>query len=210
MNLVLFGATGILGQRILAEALARGHNVTAAARHPTPVSSQSPNLCFQTADILNPARVAELAAGQDVVISAIGPGLGDARLITDAAKSLVSAFQRLPSVRLVVVGGAGSLEISPGVQMVDTPGFPAPWRVPALAHRDALAIYKASNIDWTYISPPAVIEPGQRTGRYRRGGDQLLKDDKGDSRISAEDFAVALLDEIEQPRSHRKRFTVAY
>jgi putative NADH-flavin reductase len=108
-----------------------------------------------------------------------------------------------------VVGGAGSLEVAPGVQLVDAPDFPAEWRAPALAHRDALAVYRTADIDWTYFSPAAILEPGERTGRYRTGRDQLLTNADGKSRISAEDFAVALLDEVERPRHLRERITVA-
>jgi putative NADH-flavin reductase len=112
--------------------------------------------------------------------------------------------------RLVVVGGAGALELAPGVQLVDTPTFPAHWKGLALAHRDALPLYQNSDLDWTYVSPSAIIEPGQRTGHYRIGTNQLLTDAKGNSHISAEDFSVALLDELEHPRFVRQRFTVGY
>ena len=112
--------------------------------------------------------------------------------------------------RLVVVGGAGSLEVAPGVQLVDTPEFPAAWKGIALAHRDALAVYRGAALDWTYISPAALIGPGERTGQYRTGTDQLLTDKEGESRISVEDFAVAFVDEIENQRFARQRMTVAY
>jgi putative NADH-flavin reductase len=114
--------------------------------------------------------------------------------------------------RLIVVGGAGSLEVAPGVRLVDAPAFPAEWKGVGLAHSDALEVYRNSEaeVDWTYVSPPAIIEPGERKGNYRVGGDQLLADEKGDSRISTEDYAVALLDEVEKPRHLRGRFTVAY
>ena len=113
-------------------------------------------------------------------------------------------------MRLIVVGGAGSLEVSPGVQLLETPEFPSAWKGVALAHRDALDAYRKSGLNWTYVSPAALIEPGRRTGQYRIGTDQLLKDEKGDSRISMEDYANAVVDEIEKPRFSRQRFTVAY
>jgi hypothetical protein len=112
--------------------------------------------------------------------------------------------------RLLIVGGAGSLEVEPGVQLLDTPQFPREWKGIAIAHRDALEIYRQSDIDWTYFSPAIFIEPGERTGKYRVGGDEVLMDSKGQSRISAEDYAVAMLDEVEKPKLHRRRVTIAY
>ncbi|HLZ57791.1 MAG TPA: NAD(P)H-binding protein, partial [Ktedonosporobacter sp.] len=110
----------------------------------------------------------------------------------------------------IVVGGAGSLEVAPGLHLVDTPDFPAAWKPTALAHRDALEVYRKANLDWTYVSPAALIAPGERTGTYRTGTDKLLTDEKGESRISAEDYAIAILDEVEHPHFIRRRFTVAY
>jgi putative NADH-flavin reductase len=110
----------------------------------------------------------------------------------------------------IIVNGAGSLEVAPGVQLIDTPDFPAAWRPVALAHRDALQVYRASDLDWTALSPVAFIAPGERTATYRTGTDRLLTDEEGQSRISAEDYAVALVDEIETPRFVLQRFTVAY
>jgi putative NADH-flavin reductase len=109
-----------------------------------------------------------------------------------------------------MVGGAGSLEVAPGLQLVDTPDFPAAWKSNALAAREALQIFRAADVDWTYVSPAAIIRPGERTGAFRVGTDQLLTNEKGESIISVEDFAVAILDEIETPRFVRRRFTVAY
>jgi hypothetical protein len=128
----------------------------------------------------------------------------------DAAKSLVTA-SRQSGKRVVVVGGSGSLEVAPGMQLVDSPQFPAAWRPIALAHRDALQVFRDEGGEgWTVISPAALIEPGQRTGRFRWGTDQLLADKAGDSRISMEDFAVAFVDELEAGRNLGKRITVAY
>jgi putative NADH-flavin reductase len=109
-----------------------------------------------------------------------------------------------------MVGGAGSLEVAPGVQAVDTPEFPPAWMAIALAHRDALQVLKGSDMDWTYFSPAALIEPGERTGKFRLGGTRLVANDRGESKISAEDYAVALVDELENPRRVRQQFTVAY
>jgi putative NADH-flavin reductase len=110
----------------------------------------------------------------------------------------------------LVVGGAGSLEVAPGVQLVDTPNFPQEWKGIALAHRDVLPILKASDLEWTYLSPAALIQPGERTGKFRLGGTQMVTDEKGESRISAEDFAVALVSELETPKHVRQQFTLGY
>jgi len=162
-------------------------------------------------DVREAGSVAVAASGQDAVISAVGPdGTAPPTLVIEAAWSLVTGVGRAGVRRLVVVADAGSLEVAPGVQLVDIPEFPAAWKPVALAHREALAVYRAADLDWTVVSPAAVVEPGQRTGRYRLGTDQLLVDERGESRISAEDFAVAVLDEIEQPRYRRQRITVGY
>jgi uncharacterized protein len=145
------------------------------------------------------------------VVNATGPRPGDASYdYPKVARSLIEGVGKAGVKRLIVVGGAGSLEVAPGVRLVDTPQFPAGWKGIALSHADSLPIYRKAALDWTYVSPAAFIEPGQRTGKYRTGGDQLLTDAKGESRISAEDFAVAVVDELEQKRHVRKRITVAY
>lgn len=202
MKIALFGAGGTIGQRIAAEARSRGHSVTALGR---------------STEVTDAAAVARAVAGHDAVVSAVGPGLGPAGqpvdMLSKAAHALLAGLRQAGVKRLVVVGGAGSLEVAPGKQLVDQPQFPAAWRPVALAHRDALGVYRRAtgpDVDWTYVSPAALIEPGARTGKYRVGGDQLLVDAQGQSRISAEDFAVAILDELETPRNVRKRITVAY
>lgn len=211
MKIALFGASGTIGQRIAQEALSRGHQVTALVRKPENVTLKHPNLTVQAADALDADSVAQAVAGHDVVVSAVGPGHADqAKNLVEAAHALTAGVPKAGVQRLLVVGGAGSLEVAPGVQLVDTPEFPEGWRPVALAHRDALAVYRSATFDWTYASPAAFIAPGERTGTYRTGTDQLLTNDQGESRISAEDFAVALLDEIEKPRFVRRRFTVAY
>jgi len=218
MRIALFGASGTIGRRIAAEALQRGHGVTAVVRDPTRFAKPADTLDVVKGDILDPASVAAAVRGQDAVISAVGPAhTGDVRpqMLVDAARSLIAGLQRAGVRRLGVVGGAGSLEVALGVQLVDTPGFPAAWRPVALAHRDALTVYRATpaaptGLDWTYFSPAALIEPWERTGTYRIGTDQLLTDAKGESRISAEDFAVAVLDELERGAHPRQRITVAY
>lgn len=212
-SIVLIGATGMVGQRILAEAVSRGHKVTAVVRETSRTGEHRANLSYRTGDIFDPATIAAAAVDHDVVVSAYGPGAGDASLIVKAAHSLIDAMTRVEPIRLIVVSGAGSLEVKPGLQLVDTPDFPAAWKPAALAHREAIDIYRKAGFaefDWTVVSPSALIAPGVRTGKYRTGTDQLLVDAKGESRISAEDFAVAIVDEIENPKFDGKRFTVGY
>jgi putative NADH-flavin reductase len=218
-NIALFGATGMIGQRILNEALSRGHNVTAIARDPSKISTRNANLTVKPGDVLKPESVAAAAAGHDVVVSSYGPRDGDPQQLVAAARSLIEgvaiANQKTgKSIRLIMVGGAASLEVAPGVILLDAPNFPAAWKGIASAHRDALLVLRAeaskAGVDWTYFSPAAFIQPGERTGKYRTGTDQLVADAKGESRISAEDYAVALLDEIEKPKFIGKRFTAAY
>ncbi len=211
MKIAVFGATGTIGRRIAQEALARGHDLTAVGRDPTRLDISHERLTAAKGDVLDASSVAAAVKGHDAVISAYGPGGSAApQTVVDAARSLIEGLGRAGVRRLVVVGGAASLEVAPGVQLLDTPEFPSAWKPVALAHREALAVYRTADLDWTYVSPAALIAPGEHTGRYRVGFDQLLVDANGESRISAEDYAVALLDEIEHPRHVRRRMTVAY
>jgi putative NADH-flavin reductase len=212
MNIALFGASGNIGRQIAQEARERGHNVTAIVRDPSQLDLAHLRLKAVKGDILNPAEVALTAAGHDAVISAYGPGLdGNPQLITEAARALLAGAQRAGVNRLIVVGGAGSLEAAPGVALMNMPEYPADWKPVALAHTDALAILQGNiDVDWTFMSPAQSIVPGERTGQYRTGTDQLLRDADGQSHISVEDFAVALVDELENPKFIRRRFTVGY
>jgi hypothetical protein len=212
MNIALFGASGTIGRRILNEALRRGHTVTAIVRDPTRINEQPSGMRSLAGNILDPQSVAATVAGHDSVLSAFGPSGEAPMTVVDAARSLIAGLKTAGVKRLVVVGGAGSLEVAPGVHLVDTPEFPVAWKWAALAHRDALNAFRAEggDIDWTYVSPAALMAPGERTGKFRLGGDQLLTDAEGQSRISAEDYAIAFLDEVEHPRHVRERFTVAY
>src|SRR3989454_4538971 len=215
MRIALFGAGGIIGRRILDEALRRGHQVTAVVRDPTGFSGPPDRVAVVRGAVADAAGVPAAVRGHDAVISAVGPAhTADARpqMLVDAARALTAGLPRAGVRRLLVVGGAGSLEVRPGVQLVDTPEFPTAWRPVALAHRDALALYRAAppGLDWTYFSPAALIEPGERIGTYRTGSEQLLTDRDRKSVVSAEDFAVALLDEVERPAHVCQRITVAY
>jgi hypothetical protein len=202
----------MIGQRVLVEALRRGHTVTAVARDTSKVTEKNANLRVERGDLTNPASVRSLVAGQDVVVSAFAPPQGQERQVADVARTLVEAVRVLkPSPRLVAVGGAGGLEAARGLRVIDTPSFPAFLKPIAQAHIDAYEdVYRKSDVDWTFFAPAALIQPGQRTGRYRTGSDQLVVDGGGSSSISAEDYAVALLDEVEKPHFRRSRMTVGY
>ena len=144
--------------------------------------------------------------------SAYGPGHDDVAKLVTVAHVLIAGVTAAGVARLIVVGGAGSLEVAPGLKLVDTPEFPAAWKGLALAAGEALDVFRAeaNALEWTYFSPAAFIQPGARTGTFRLGGDQLVTDANGESKISAEDYAIALIDELEQPAHIRQRFTAAY
>jgi putative NADH-flavin reductase len=210
LRIALFGASGNIGSRIAQEAVRRGHHVTALVRHPERMATVHPNLSIVKGDVTDPVQVEVAARNHDVVASAVAPPMQEMRQLVDAAKSL-SGVSRSTGARVVAVGGAGSLEVAPGVQLLDAPQYPQEWRPIGLAHRDALEVFRRQGGDaWTVISPAALIEPGQRTGRFRWGTDQLVADKAGNSRISMEDYAVAFVDELEQGRNRGKRITVGY
>jgi putative NADH-flavin reductase len=209
MNIVMFGATGTLGSRILDELLARGHNVTAVVRDPAKLAGHE-NVTGTSGDILNPADVADACRSADLVVSAYGPEPDNPQLLLNATISLIQGVKNAGVKRLVTVGGAGSLDVAPGVRLVDTHDFPKEWKAIALAHADALDLLKASSLNWTSASPAAFIHPGERSGKFRLGGNELLVDESGKSEISAEDFAIAIADEVENPKHIRQRFTVAW
>ena len=204
VKIALIGATGHVGSRILSEALRRGHQVTAIARNLEKLKAQ-PGLIPKTGDAKDAGRLAKLLAGHEAVISAL-------RFFQSVSpQKLIGAVKNAGVKRLLVVGGAGSLEVAPGVQLVDTPGFPAAYKPESLAARDFLTELKAEReLDWTFFSPSAEFAPGVRTGKFRLGGDQLLTQPDGGSKISMEDFAIAMLDELENPRHSRTRLTVGY
>jgi uncharacterized protein len=208
MNVVLYGASGMIGRRILEELLRRGHQVTAVVRDPGKVTA--PGVRVLEGDVTESASVAQTARGAHAAISAYAPPKGDEPIFSAAIHALLEGLSEAGVRRLIVVGGAGALEVAPGVALVDAPGFPEAYRDIAMAHRDALPILKSSDLDWTYLSPAGMIEPGERTGKFRLGTTSLVTDEQGESRISAEDYAVALVDELENPRHIRRQFTLAY
>jgi len=207
VKIAIIGATGLVGTKILSESLDRGHEVTAIVRNPETLPMH-PKLRAAKGDATEPAELASLVTGHDVVISAFNPGKDERGT---GARSIIDAVKRAEVERLLVVGGAGSLEVAPGKRLVDQPDFPAQWKDGALRTADFLDQLRGeTNLDWTFVSPAAMLAPGERTGHYRVGGDQFMTDSDGESRISLEDYAVAMLDEAERPQHHRKRFSVAY
>ncbi len=197
MRIVVFGSTGMVGSRIVDELSRRGHEVVGATR-----SSGS--------DISSVDAVASVAAGADVVVSAVS-ARGNPTGLRDAAESLVDGLRRSGVRRVIAVGGAGSLEVAPGVRLVDSPEFPADYKEEALDGAASLGFYRGvDDLDWTFVSPAAFIHPGERTGRYQLGGDQMLTDAAGNSEISAEDFAIAIADLVDSGDHVRARVGVAW
>jgi len=210
MKVVLYGATGMIGSRIMKELLSRGHAVTAVLRDPSKLKPQA-NVKIEKGDMLDPDSIAKLAWGAEVIVSSFGPPSGaQADQLSTAARALLAGARRAGAPRVIMVGGAGSLEVSPGLQVVDSPNFPDAYKPVALAHRDALHILRQSDLNWTSFSPAVTIQPGDRTGKFRLGQDSVIADDKGKSSISAEDYATALVDEVEQGRHTKQRFTIGY
>ena len=212
MKVALIGASGFIGSGLRAELLARGHRVTALVAHPEKLEPGD-GLSVVGSDALDSDRLAAQLAGHDAVISAFsGHAEQDVRgHYLRGVDSILAAVRRAGVPRLLMVGGAGSLNVAPGVQLVDTPEFPEQWKGSALGARDALERLRGEPaLDWAMLSPAALIEPGERTGRFRLGGDDLLVDAEGRSRISVQDYAVAMVDELEHPSHSRRRFCVAY
>jgi putative NADH-flavin reductase len=212
MKIAIFGAGGRIGSRIVDEALNRGHDVTAVVRHPENYTKIHDHLKVAKGDLFNSQDVETGAFDQDAVVSAYSPAAGTpASTITEVAIPLINGLKQAHLKRLIIVGGAGSLEVAPGKQLVDTPDFPEIYKAVSLAHREALKIYqKEKDLDWTFACPSAEIMPGERTGKFRTGTNQLLTDADGKSYISMEDFAVAIMDEIETPMHIQSLFTVGY
>jgi len=203
MKIALIGATGFIGSRLLTELTSRGHQVTAIVRNPEKVP-QGSGVTAKTGDVHDKDGLAALLAGHEAVISAVHFSASD-------PATLLAAVKQSGVKRYLVVGGAGTLEVAPGVKLFDTPEFPAIYLDEAKKGGAYLDLLKGeSGLDWTFLSPSAVIAPGERTGQFRLGKDQLLVDGTGQSRISAEDYAVALVDELETPAHARQRFTVGY
>jgi putative NADH-flavin reductase len=203
MKIAIIGATGRAGSRIASEALRRGHSVTGVVR--TPEKAATPQgMTLVKADATDPQALASVLRGHDVVVSA-------ARFQSLTAQPLIEAVQAAGVKRLFVVGGAASLETAPGRSLLDTPGFPEAYKPEASAGMIFLEdSRRVQTLDWTFLSPSGEFAPGERTGTFRIGGDQLLVAADGRSRISMEDYAIAAVDELEQPKHLKQRFTVGY
>lgn len=209
MHIALYGATGKSGSRILNELLSRGHQVTAIVRDLAKLAPR-PGLAVVQGDVSSAAGIAFKIKGADAVVSAYLPPEDDTDQLLTVNDRFVEAVKQTSVPRFLYVGGAASLEIAPGVTLLASGHVPAPWIPIATSHAKALEQIKKSDINWTVFSPAAFFEPGQRTGKFRLGTDQLISDDKHDSRISLEDYAIALVDELETPKHERARFTIGY
>ena len=209
MNVVLFGASGRAGSRVLQELLARGHHVTAAVRDPSKFSAPT-SVTVKQDDLSDPHHTASVLRGADAAISAYAPPHDDTDALVGVTVRQVAAVREAGVKRLIVVGGAGGLEVAPGVSLIASGHLPAPWLPIANSHVKAVEALRASDVDWTYVAPAAYFEPGTRTGMFRVGTDQLISKSDGESRISMEDYAIALVDELEQGKHRRARMSVGY
>ncbi|AZM53147.1 epimerase [Streptomyces sp. WAC 01529] len=233
MRIGVIGASGTISSRVVTEAVERGHQVTAFTRDASRIREERAGVEWRSLDVFDAEGVAAALPGMDVLISGYQPGnaaadfaatversVADPSVFVTAARSLLKALESHPRVRLIVIGGAGSLEVEPGLVHADSEehlhgsldrlGLPRSYAAAVRGHRDALNVLRVSNRLWTYFSPAEDIAPGRRTGRYRLGGDQPVLDEDGRSRISVEDAAVALVDEAELPRFVQRRFTIGY
>lgn len=211
MKIALIGASGFIGTALLNEALQRGHTVTALVRQPEKLPAH-PQLTALHSDVADTATLAAQLQGHDLVLSAFSGHSTSSILDYYLAgfRSIVAATKQA-GVRLLTIGGAGSLFVAQGVQLIDTPEFPTEWKASAEGARQALLQLRAEEVlAWTMASPAAMIAPGERTGQFRLGQDDLLVDAEGQSRISLADFAIAVLDEAEAARYPQQRFTAAY
>jgi len=211
MRLVVFGASGLLGTRLVTEALSRGHQLTAVARDATRIDDRGGQVATAAADVTDPGSVAAVAGGHDAALSAVTQH-DRPQMLVDAARGLLAGLSAAGVHRLVVAGGAGSLLVASGQRLMDTEGFHEEWKPEAVATAAALDVFRQAetDVEWSYVSPGALLAPGERTGHYRLGGDELLVDEQGKSAISMEDFAIAMLDEAEAARHPRQRFTAAH
>ncbi|MBT1154136.1 NAD(P)H-binding protein [Aminobacter anthyllidis] len=211
MKIALIGASGFVGTTVLKEAAARGHKVTAIVRSPEKVE-QIDGVTAVKADASDAEALKAAISGSDVIVSAFNGGWGDPEIYAKhlAGSKAIVAAAKAAGKRVIVVGGAGSLEID-GKQLVDGPHFPDAYKDGARAARDALAALRTeTGVEWSFVSPAIMMAPGERTGKFRIGGDQPVFDAKGESHISVEDLAVAIVDEAETPKHTGKRFTLGY
>jgi putative NADH-flavin reductase len=209
MKVALFGATGKSGSRLLNELVSRGHQVTAIARDTSKLSATSAVKVKQD-DLSDARRTADVIRGADAVISAYAPPADDTDALIGVTQRQVEAVRQAGVDRLLVVGGAGGLEVAPGVSLIASGYLPEPYLPIATSHVKALDVLRNSDVSWTYVAPAAYFEPGTRTGKFRVGADELITGANGESRISMEDYAIAMVDELEKGANRGKRVSVGY
>lgn len=214
-KLVIIGASGYVGSALLQEALRRGYEVKAIVRHPEKITVKDQKLQIVQGDISSEEAVSQFVKGADAVISAYNPGWQNPDIYEETLRNypfIINGCKKAGIKRLQIVGGAGSLFIAPGLRLMDSGEVPEKLLpgIKALAEVLFRFLLPEKSIDWVFLSPSASLEPGQRTGKYRTGKDDLLTNEKGESKISVEDYAVAMLDELDHPRHHQERFTVGY
>ena len=214
-NVVLIGASGFVGTAILNELLNRGQKVTAIVRDPTKVTASNPNLKVVQADVTDTDVLIEASKGKDAVISAYNPGWKNPNIYEETLKNyplIVDSVKKAGVERLLIVGGAGTLFYAPGKMVMDADDIPAKLLpgIKSLGEFYLNTLRKENDIDWIFLSPAANMTPGERTGKFRIGKDDLVVGVNGDSNISVEDYAVAMVDELEQKHHHKERFTIGY
>ncbi|MDE1177236.1 MAG: NAD(P)H-binding protein [Edaphobacter sp.] len=209
MNIVVYGATGNSGSEIVKELVARGHKVTGVARNVEKLKDVA-GVTAKSDDLSNADAVAAIIKGADVVVSAYQPPAENTDKLIDVTKLEIEAVKKAGGPRLVVVGGAGQLEVAPGVTLIKSGYLPEAYMPIAVSHEKAAEVLKASDINWTYLAPAAYFVPGERTGKFRLGSKELVTQPNGESKISFADYAIALVDEIEKPKHEKQLFSVGY
>ncbi len=220
-NVVLIGASGFVGSAILNEALNRGHKVTVIAPHPEKIKVKNEHLTVIKEDATKPDVLAEIAKGKDAVISAYNPGWTNPRQYEETLENypkIVEGTKLAGVKRLLIVGGAGTLFVKPGVRLIDTGTLPEAWLpgVKSMGEFYLNCLMKENDVDWVFFSPAGNLGnmgqngPGKRTGKFRLGKDDMIFDENGESFISVEDYAYAMIDELEQENHHKERFTIGY
>lgn len=214
-NVVLIGASGFVGSAILNELLTKGHKVTAIVRNPQKINVENPNLAVIKADVSDTNTLINACKGKDAVISAYNPGWTNPHIYEETLRNyplILDAVKQSGVKRLLCVGGAGTLFCAPGLRVVDSGVIPEAIMggVKSLGEFYLNTLMNEKDIDWIFFSPAGTLEPGQRTGKFRLGKDDLIVDENGNSHISVEDYAVAMIDELENPKHHYERFTIGY
>lgn len=214
-NVTLIGASGFVGTAILNELQTRGHKVTAVVRHPEKIISSNPDIIVVKADVADTDALVDACKGKDAIISAYNPGWTNPDIYEETLRNyplILEAAKKSGTKRLLCVGGAGTLFCAPGLRVVDSGVIPDAilGGVRALGEFYLNTLMNEKDIDWIFFSPAGTLEPGKRTGVFRLGKDDLIVDENGCSHISVEDYAFAMVDELENPKHHYERFTIGY